>query len=173
MEVTRYLFQSPSTNKVQVGTPDPSSKKEADTQKQTQKQTEQLTKETNTAIKKAETFVASQTKEVKPVVAAKATTQTLAATELKVENDTKVNPQASGVGQANQAKNEIWSKGSDTAEKIRENIWTKGSNKGHANNIWSRGNSEENQIDKLQRGHKVQPTIETFKDTLSSIDLLG
>ena len=28
MNVTRYLFQSPSTNQVQIGTPDPSSKGE-------------------------------------------------------------------------------------------------------------------------------------------------
>ena len=152
MEVTRYLFKSPSTSQVQVGTPDPSAKKEAKAQEQAQEETGKLTKETNTTLKQAEAFVSTQTKDVQPVVKADVTV----AVE-KAEDISKVNPNASTVGQAKQAKNDIWSKGSDTAQKIRENIWTNNSDNknSRANNIWSHGNNDDS------GSQKVKPTVES------------
>ena len=64
MQVAQYLFQSPSPNPVQVGRLDPSSLKKE------QSSSESLPKEAlNTTASKAESFAATQVKEVKPTVA--------------------------------------------------------------------------------------------------------
>ena len=160
MEVTRYIFQSPSPNRVQVGTPDPSAKKESETQQKTQEDTEKLTKETNTALKEAETFVTTQKKDVEPTIEPKTIVAVAEVEKAKETAKPEVNDKASEVGQLNQAKNDIWSKGSDTVKNIRDNIWSRGSdNNGQSNNIWSR-DSEDTQ------SHKVKPTVETFKQKL-------
>jgi len=48
MEVKRYLFQSPYNSPIQMGREDPSTK--------TQEQTSELLKDTNSELKKAQTF---------------------------------------------------------------------------------------------------------------------
>jgi len=63
MQVAKYLFQSPSSNPVQVGRLDPSSLKE--------ESSSSLPKAAvNETANKAESFAASQVKEVKPTVTA-------------------------------------------------------------------------------------------------------
>lgn len=60
MNVVQYTFQSPSPQQVQVGRLDPSSLKEDSTQ--------QAFSSTNERLKEAQTFEASQLKEVTPTV---------------------------------------------------------------------------------------------------------
>jgi hypothetical protein len=64
MNVTQYTFQSPYSSPVQVGRPDPSSKKETSSQLDTSG----LIKSTNTSVSDAKSFQATQTKEVEPTV---------------------------------------------------------------------------------------------------------
>ncbi|MDO8453337.1 MAG: hypothetical protein Q7S59_02055 [Sulfurimonas sp.] len=61
MEITRYLFQSPYSNQVQIGKPDVVALK-GDAE---------LPKSTNEALKNAENFKATQIKEVTPKVDSK------------------------------------------------------------------------------------------------------
>ena len=65
MEVSKYLFQSPSSSQVQVGRPDPSSKQEPTKQESTKEVASTVPNET---LKDAQSFQASQTKEVTPSV---------------------------------------------------------------------------------------------------------
>ena len=65
MEVSKYLFQSPSSSPVQVGRLDPSSKQESTKQEATKESTSTLPNET---LKEAQSFQATQTQEVKPTV---------------------------------------------------------------------------------------------------------
>jgi len=65
MEVSKYLFQSPSSSQVQVGRPDPSSKQETTKQESTKGSASTLPNET---LKKAQSFQATQTQEVTPSV---------------------------------------------------------------------------------------------------------
>ena len=100
-------------------------------------------------------FVAAQTKKVKPTIAVEKTAQTIKEiepVEITADNS-KVNPQASEIGQLNQAKNNIW-KASDTTESIRNNIWAKGSETGQSNRA------------EHSQAHKVQPTVESFSNSL-------
>ena len=63
MTVNSYLFQSPSPNQVQVGRLDPNSAQEKDTSSSPNTQ--------NTALQaKADTFIATNTQEVKPTITA-------------------------------------------------------------------------------------------------------
>ena len=63
MQVAQYLFQSPSTNPVQVGRLDPSSLKE--------ESSSSLPKAvSNETALKAESFASTQTQELKPTVSA-------------------------------------------------------------------------------------------------------
>ena len=64
MNTTRYLFQSPYPSQVQFGRPDPTSGQNQRTQEDLTK----LNKTTNTVANEAQTFQASQTKEVKPTI---------------------------------------------------------------------------------------------------------
>lgn len=64
MTVERYLFQSPYSNSVQVGRPDPTAKKEGDTQSNTA----ELPVSTNQTLQDAKSFKATQTSEVTPKV---------------------------------------------------------------------------------------------------------
>jgi len=60
MQVSQYLFQSPSSSQVQIGRPDPSVKTEsAPTQSATV---------ANESLSKAQSFTATQTTEVTPQV---------------------------------------------------------------------------------------------------------
>ena len=65
MQVTRYTFQSPYPNQVQVGKPDTSSKSD-----DSSKNAELNSNTTNQTLQDAKTFEASQTKEVSPEVKA-------------------------------------------------------------------------------------------------------
>ena len=65
MEVSKYLFQSPSSSQVQIGRPDPSSRQEPTKQESTKDGASILPNET---LKKAQSFQATQTKEVLPSV---------------------------------------------------------------------------------------------------------
>ena len=62
MNVASYVFQSPSTSQVQVGRLDPNSVKKEDVQSSPPN--------TNTLGQKAQNFIASEVKEVKPTVTA-------------------------------------------------------------------------------------------------------
>jgi len=64
MTVDRYLFQSPYSSSVQVGRPDPSVKKEDNTQSGTS----ELPVSTNQTLQDAKSFESSQISEVKPAV---------------------------------------------------------------------------------------------------------
>jgi len=64
MNVTRYTFQSPYPNQVQIGRVDPNSKEESST-KDTNSE---LLKNTNTTVSEAQSFQATQTSEVEPSV---------------------------------------------------------------------------------------------------------
>ena len=64
MTVNRYLFQSPYSNQVQVGRPDPSVKQEQGVQNSGT----ELPKSTNQTLQKAEAFQATQVSEVEPTV---------------------------------------------------------------------------------------------------------
>ena len=66
MQVAQYLFQSPSSSAVQVGRLDPSSVKE-ESKSSSSKLPSAATNET---ASKAQNFIATQTKEVKPSVTA-------------------------------------------------------------------------------------------------------
>jgi len=68
VQVTRYTFQSPYPNQVQVGRPDPSSKSDDSNGGSV---TEFDTASTNQSVQDAKTFEASQTKEVTPEVESK------------------------------------------------------------------------------------------------------
>ena len=72
MNVTQYTFQSPYSNQVQVGRPDPSSQK-ADA---AQKGSSELLKDTNTIASEARSFESAQTQEVAPTVDSGNTLQT-------------------------------------------------------------------------------------------------
>ena len=63
MQVAQYTFQSPSTSAVQVGRLDPSSVKENATST-----TSQAPTSTNETLTKAQSFQATQVKEVTPTV---------------------------------------------------------------------------------------------------------
>ena len=67
MNVSRYLFQSPYSNQVQVGRPDPSAKQEESAQSSTQGSVNNITV-TNETVQEAKTFQASQVSEVEPTV---------------------------------------------------------------------------------------------------------
>lgn len=60
MQVSQYLFQSPSPQQVQIGKPDPSVKQES-----ASTETASLPNET---LSKAQSFAATQTSEVTPTV---------------------------------------------------------------------------------------------------------
>jgi len=64
MTVNRYLFQSPYSNSVQIGRPDPSVKKE----ESGQDTAAELPVSTNQTFQDAKNFQASQVSEVTPVV---------------------------------------------------------------------------------------------------------
>jgi len=64
MQVAQYTFQSPSTSQVQVGRLDPSSVKEETVKSAPPSNV------TNQTVQKAESFAASQTREVTPSVEA-------------------------------------------------------------------------------------------------------
>lgn len=64
MEVTRYTFQSPYPNQVQVGRPDPTAAKE----QSAQKEGSQLLEATNQTQQKAQDFVQTQKSEVTPTL---------------------------------------------------------------------------------------------------------
>ena len=64
MNVTRYTFQSPYPNQIQIGRPDPSVKQE----QSAQNASEQLLKSTNDSLANATSFQATQTSEVTPTV---------------------------------------------------------------------------------------------------------
>lgn len=66
MTVNRYLFQSPYTNQVQVGRPDPSVQQEQGTQAQSSGS--ELLQTTNQTLQEAQSFEATQVSEVKPTV---------------------------------------------------------------------------------------------------------
>ncbi len=66
MTVSRYLFQSPYTNQVQVGRPDPSVQQEQGTQAQSSGS--ELLQTTNQTVQEAQSFEATQVSEVKPTV---------------------------------------------------------------------------------------------------------
>lgn len=61
MEVTRYLFQSPYSSQIQIGRPDVNSSTSGEGDSE-------LIKSTNQTMKEAQSFQASQTKEVTPTV---------------------------------------------------------------------------------------------------------
>ena len=65
MTVNQYLYQSPSSSSVQVGRLDPSTKKE-----DTSSQSSSSAPNTNETQQRAESFAATQTKEVTPTVSA-------------------------------------------------------------------------------------------------------
>jgi len=67
MDVTRYIFQSPYSNKFQVGRPDPTVK----SQESSLDDITKLTQSANTTLQNAQSFQQSQTKEVTPTVDAK------------------------------------------------------------------------------------------------------
>jgi len=60
MEVSRYLFQSPSSSQVQIGRPDPSVSKES-----TPQSTQTVPNET---LSEAKSFITTQVSEVTPTV---------------------------------------------------------------------------------------------------------
>jgi len=64
MNVAQYTFQSPYSSQVQVGRLDPSSKQETSTASSDSG----LIKSTNTTLKNAQSFQATQTQEVTPTV---------------------------------------------------------------------------------------------------------
>jgi hypothetical protein len=78
MNVTQYLYQSPSTSAVQVGRLDPSTKQEESTstqakdttteEKDTSLETSQSAPVVNEIAQQAEAFAATQIKEVTPTV---------------------------------------------------------------------------------------------------------
>ena len=163
MEVTRYLFKSPSTSQVQIGTPDPSSKKETEAQQKSQEDTEKLTKETNSTLKEAESFATTQTKEVEPKVSPK--TEVAAVQEVQKAKEAQKSEKITGVKETTgveaqnvtaleqtKQNNSIWSRQSEDKDSNSDiwsrksrrsnNIWSrKGDTTGHFsnNNIWSRG----------------------------------
>ncbi len=61
MEITRYIFQSPYSSQIQIGKPD----------SLTLKGDGELSKSTNESLQKAESFKATQIKEVAPKVDSK------------------------------------------------------------------------------------------------------
>lgn len=64
MNITRYIFQSPYPSQVQIGRPDPSAKQDiSSSQPDTQ-----ILKNTNDTANKAETFLNTEKKDVKPTV---------------------------------------------------------------------------------------------------------
>ena len=63
MQVAQYTYQSPSTSAVQVGKLDPSSVKD-----ESSKTSSELPKSTNTSLAAAQSFQATQIKEVTPTV---------------------------------------------------------------------------------------------------------
>jgi len=66
MEVSQYLFQSPSSSQVQVGRPDPSSKQSEPTKQESTTQSNASVP--NESLKNAQSFQATQTQEVTPTV---------------------------------------------------------------------------------------------------------
>lgn len=65
MQIAQYLFQSPSPNPVQVGRLDPTSVENQNSNSSSQDLPKAVVSQTET---KAQTFEASQTKDVKPSV---------------------------------------------------------------------------------------------------------
>ena len=70
MEASRYLFQSPYANQVQIGRVDPSVKKESST-------SQESAPIQNETLQKAQNFQAAQTQEVKPSVESSKSTHLL------------------------------------------------------------------------------------------------
>jgi len=64
MQVNRYIFQSPYSNQVQIGRPDPS----LSIEQTTSENTSGLMESTNTSLQNAQSFQATQTSEVTPTV---------------------------------------------------------------------------------------------------------
>ena len=64
MNVSSFIFQSPYSSMVQIGTPDPSAKKEESASQASAKPPQN----TNETLQKAQEFKATQTKEVSPSV---------------------------------------------------------------------------------------------------------
>lgn len=72
MQVNRYIFQSPYSSQVQFGTPDPSVKKEDETQSTQKETTDKGAQKTltipNESLQNAKNFTSAITKEVTPSV---------------------------------------------------------------------------------------------------------
>lgn len=64
MNITRYIFQSPYPSQVQIGRPDPSAKQDVSASQQDT----QILESTNDTASKAQTYLNSEKKEVKPTV---------------------------------------------------------------------------------------------------------
>lgn len=64
MNITRYIFQSPYPSQVQIGRPDPSAKQDVSASQQGT----QILENTNDTASKAQTYLSSEKKEVKPTV---------------------------------------------------------------------------------------------------------
>ena len=64
MQVNRYIFQSPYSNQVQIGRPDPSLSSE----QTTSENTSGLMESTNTSLQNAQSFQATQVGDVVPTV---------------------------------------------------------------------------------------------------------
>ncbi|WP_345981061.1 hypothetical protein [Sulfurimonas sp. HSL3-2] len=64
MNITRYIFQSPYPSQVQIGRPDPSAKQDVSAPQQDT----QILESTNDTASKAQTYLSSEKKEVKPTV---------------------------------------------------------------------------------------------------------
>ncbi len=64
MNISRYIFDSPYPNQMQIGRPDPSVKQDASSKQQSS----QLLQNSNTTVTKAETFLSTLKQDVKPTV---------------------------------------------------------------------------------------------------------
>ncbi|MCW8895575.1 hypothetical protein [Sulfurimonas sp.] len=74
MQVTRYLFQSPYSNQIQIGRPDTSSS----TKQSGIENDSGLQKAANQSLQNAEAFKATQIQEVKPAVSSNSLLDTYA-----------------------------------------------------------------------------------------------
>ncbi len=88
MEVTRYTFQSPYPNQIQIGQVDPSTAQ----QEKTQQETAELNYDSNSALKRADTYSFEQKSGIKEAVSG--TTSSSTSTALANFNDANTHLQA-------------------------------------------------------------------------------
>lgn len=161
---------------------------EAKAKEKAQEETEKLTKETNTSIKEAETFVATQTKEVEPKVepdkglqAVKAVEEVKAAKKAerieaiqaaqaikkaeKTESTSEVSKVDSEVKETGRSRKSIWARRFRNDDDSSKNIWSRGS--GRSNNIWNRNKVSTDSLNNIWAGFQseIKPTVENSTES--------